>query len=343
MPQYSSEQLKILKQRIDSYLDKNDPDYLERKEGQKRLENLIAQFNTAVDRLVQKNNGIDGSLVLDSDRVKEVLTNFVTKQIEPLLKEIREAIQGMRLDKVLQTKDETTASNLVALKRSIDGLTAKMEAIGKDDRQTKELTRQLEMLRDGVDQLALKDVKVPAFPSKITVEGLNRLEEKLNDVVSSVNSLATLTKKPPTKDRTDEIIAAIKALKIDFPDVDFPKSIEVSNFPPQKVPQPVTNININPLRGYVHTTAATVSTTLTPLPTYGVLNNRRSIMIFNNDDSDTVYIGGSDVTASNGLPVLAQTYSPVIDAGVRMILYGVVSSGSANVRVMEVSNDAIGG
>lgn len=145
------------------------------------------------------------------------------------------------------------------------------------------------------------------------------------------------------KDNSGKIIKAIKGLKLKTPKVEFPDSISVDNFPPQKIPQPVTNININPLRGFIKTTAATVKTTLTVLPTYGVLDDRRSIMIFNNSSSTTVYIGGSDVTSTNGLPVLAQTYSPSIDAGVRMILYGVVSSGTANVRVIEISNEATGG
>ena len=66
-------------------------------------------------------------------------------------------------------------------------------------------------------------------------------------------------------------------------------------------------------------------------------------MVYNNSSTVTIFIGGSDVTATNGLPVPPKSYSPPIDAGVKMILYAVTSSSTANVRVLEISNDRIGG
>src|ERR1035437_437194 len=57
----------------------------------------------------------------------------------------------------------------------------------------------------------------------------------------------------------------------------FPKSITVDNFPATYIPTPATNININPLQGVIKTTATTVGTTLTSLPGYGQLFNRRSL------------------------------------------------------------------
>ncbi|MBU2052601.1 hypothetical protein KKH13_05330 [Patescibacteria group bacterium] len=145
-------------------------------------------------------------------------------------------------------------------------------------------------------------------------------------------------------EKMDELLEAIKNIKIETPVVEMPAEmpVRVIGMPPQKIPQPVTNININPLRGSVLTTAVTVADTATALPSSNQ-ENRRSIMIFNNDSSATIFIGGSDVTAANGLPVLAQQYSPVIDAGVKMTVYGITSSGTANVRVIETSNEAIGG
>jgi len=163
----------------------------------------------------------------------------------------------------------------------------------------------------------------------------------INNLTRIEKLLAKKTK--PVVDNSDKIIKAIKKIKFEIPKIDFPDTINVGNFPPTKTPMPVTNVNINPLRGFIHTTAATVTTSLTKLPTYGVLDDRRAIMIFNNSSSTTIYIGGSNVTSLTGLPILAQTYSPVIDAGTRMILYGRTSAGSANVRVMEISNEKTGG
>lgn len=132
-----------------------------------------------------------------------------------------------------------------------------------------------------------------------------------SDVIKAIKSLKLDV--PATKDRSDDIIKAIKAIKVEPSEVTLPDVLPVHIMGTevvQKTPQPVTNININPLRGYIHTTAATVTGTVTPLPTYGVLDNRRAIIIFNNDENNTVYVGGSDVTATTGLPILAQSFSP---------------------------------
>ena len=103
-------------------------------------------------------------------------------------------------------------------------------------------------------------------------------------------------------------------------------------------PPAVTNVNINALQGYAKTTNLTLGTTVTSLPAYGQLFNRRSVLIYNNS-ANVIYIGGSDVTTTNGLPVPANSYSPIIDAGYNMIVYGVASQGGNNVRVLELSKD----
>jgi len=145
----------------------------------------------------------------------------------------------------------------------------------------------------------------------------------------------------------DELINAMEELKKGFNILinketgGLANKVEVTNFPIPKIPTPVTHISINALNGFVNTTATTVTTSLTPLPAYGVLANRRAITIYNNGSS-TLYIGGSDVTTTNGLPVPAGSYSPALDAGVRTIVYGVVASGSVDVRVMELSDIASG-
>ena len=109
---------------------------------------------------------------------------------------------------------------------------------------------------------------------------------------------------------------------------------------PQMTPQPVTNVNINALAGVGLTSLVTVGGTAVPLPATPVAN-RRSMIIFNNDATNIVYIGGPNVTTANGLPILPQSFSPSIDAGNNMIIYA-ISGGSVDVRVMEISTDAMG-
>ena len=75
-----------------------------------------------------------------------------------------------------------------------------------------------------------------------------------------------------------------------------------------------THISLNPLQGIIKTTDNTIGTTLTKLPSYGQLFNRRSIQLYNNS-ANTVYIGGSDVTVNNGIPVPASSFSTILDIG----------------------------
>lgn len=169
-------------------------------------------------------------------------------------------------------------------------------------------------------------------------------EVNFDKVINSIEKLGfKLDKEDKSEDRTDELIEAIKGIEIGKTEIEFPEHINVGNFPPQLTPQPVTNININPLRGFIHTTAQTLTSSLATIPAYGVLDNRRSVQFYNNSSTVTVYMGGSDVTSSTGIPVPPKSYSPVIDAGIRMVLYGVTSSSTADIRVMETSMDAIGG
>lgn len=108
---------------------------------------------------------------------------------------------------------------------------------------------------------------------------------------------------------------------------------------PKLTTAPVTNFNLNGLRGPVLSTAVNVTTTATPLPTHP-LANRRSMIVFNNGGS-TIYLGSSAVTVSSGLPVLSQTYSPAMDLGILSVLYG-IASGTVETRVFEASMDSVG-
>lgn len=115
--------------------------------------------------------------------------------------------------------------------------------------------------------------------------------------------------------------------------------VEIQNW---KVAQPVTNVSINPNRGTVQSTAVTVTAALTPLPGTA-LADRRSMTIFNNSSAVIIYVGGSNVTSANGIPVFPGSYGPSLDAGPRNIVYAVTASGSADVRVLELNDLVAGG
>lgn len=188
------------------------------------------------------------------------------------------------------------------------------------------ITSLLEELKYTISSLKIEvpkqqPIKIPEFP-----KSLSFLESKL--ILNSLRELKESIDKLPKR----------------FPEIDFPRVVSVDNFPPQKYPNPVTHVSINALGGEATATSINVSTTRTPLPGNAEqsLANRRSILIFNNDASITVFIGGANVVAGDGLPVLAQSYSPVIDAGSNMVIYGITSSGTANVRVLELSDIAVG-
>jgi len=107
---------------------------------------------------------------------------------------------------------------------------------------------------------------------------------------------------------------------------------------PVMTPQPVTNITLNGLQGFIKTTDNTVGMTATSLPNYGQLFNRRAVQIYNNS-ANTIYVGGSDVTISNGIPVTAGSFSAIFDAGYNMVLYGIAATNGNDVRTLEVSKD----
>jgi len=57
------------------------------------------------------------------------------------------------------------------------------------------------------------------------------------------------------------------------------------------------------------------------------------VIVYNNDATITVYVGGPDVTTSNGVPVLALTsFSVDLISGDQ--LWGVAASGTPNIRVL---------
>jgi len=164
-----------------------------------------------------------------------------------------------------------------------------------------------------------KEIKIPDFPKVIqTAEG-KAIIEGLRVLAKAIGELPD---------------------KIKIPRVEFPGSISVDNFPVPRYPLPPTNININSLRGPVLATQVTVGPTATRVPA-SALANRRSLIIFNNS-IQTVFLGDENVNTDDGMPVPADQYSPPMDIGDRVSLYGIVASGTADVRIFEVSMDEIG-
>lgn len=76
--------------------------------------------------------------------------------------------------------------------------------------------------------------------------------------------------------------------------------------------------------------AVTVSTSATPLHTGSVQPGR--VVVYNNDATATLYVGGSDVTTSNGIAVAAgRSLSMTLGPG--EVAFGIVASSTLNARV----------
>lgn len=87
----------------------------------------------------------------------------------------------------------------------------------------------------------------------------------------------------------------------------------------------------------VNSRAVTVTTDATRLDGTSDLDDSISgqgIAVFNNGEA-TVYLGGPSVTTSTGVPVTAGTWGPGFDLSVSDALYGIVASGTVEVRVIE--------
>jgi hypothetical protein len=98
-------------------------------------------------------------------------------------------------------------------------------------------------------------------------------------------------------------------------------------------PLPVASSE-SPLNSAIKSTAVTVTTSATQIPATA-LTSRKSVSIYNNS-SETVYLGDSGVTVAQGSP-LKQDASIEIDLGPDLVVYGIVNSGTADVRIAELS------
>lgn len=80
------------------------------------------------------------------------------------------------------------------------------------------------------------------------------------------------------------------------------------------------------------TVSVTTAATLLVTPTNGNVTDPVPVVIFNNDATNTVYLGGSGVATTNGMPILKQTGITLrLMAG--DTLYGIAGA-TIDVRVM---------
>lgn len=87
----------------------------------------------------------------------------------------------------------------------------------------------------------------------------------------------------------------------------------------------------------VKATAVSVTTSATRLDTVDDTADRQagqSCAVYNNG-AVIVYLGGSDVATASGVPVAAGSWGPSFDLATGDGLYGIVGSGTCDVRVLE--------
>lgn len=290
--------------------------------------------------------------------VRRVLTFFEGK-----IKNVEEVLKEIKLNTSNPVKVETHL-DIGGIEKPLKQLETALSAMLRNMRIMVDTSEEGKRIVSAVQQVekAIKTIPQPKqtvfpamkFPENVSVRESGALITAIQRVETAIQSLSLASSRPsssPVSVDVKGVIEAIKELKKTIEDApktektEFPQEIFVnpgSAWPVPKIPQPVTHMSINSLKGIVHTTAATVTTALTPLPIYGVLENRRAVIIYNNSSTITIYVGGSDVTSNNGLPVPPNSYSPIFDAGIHMVIYGVTASGTANVRIGEISDEASG-
>lgn len=97
---------------------------------------------------------------------------------------------------------------------------------------------------------------------------------------------------------------------------------------------------LNPEDFSVHvglrTQAITVETTAIPIPS-NPLEYRRALVIHNTNASSDVFIGGSNVTAANGLPLKPNEKIAIDIGGNPNVTVYAISGGSVEIRILELA------
>ena len=215
MAKFNFEKLKNLRQNIDIYLKKHDPSYIvaqRKKKTEQQLIETIRQLERTIKELGEKAGGINvETFVADSSKIKDVLSEWATEKLTPILDDLRGTLQGLKVEGVLETKDSEVANNLQAVNEGINSLNKKIEVMSKDEKQTKAIIKQLEAIQAGIEDLVAKEIIIPKLPSEIQIKDLNKLEDKFDNLTILLRTLSRNLGKSP-KDRTEEIIKAIKEI-----------------------------------------------------------------------------------------------------------------------------------
>lgn len=281
------------------------------------------QETTLFKEIAQNTRGVKGKLEAIDKSIASKDYSISLPAITSL-KDIKLNVDNVKVSNFPTPLKEVKVSNLSDIKlpetKTID--------ISSLERHLNDLKQAFKAVSEYLPHLKSKEFPKFTFPKEISVK-------EAEDIIEAY--------KKGTQILSDDLVALSEVIKTR--DSSVPTNgkgeieVVVSNFPPQHIPTPVTNININSLKGVPKSTLVSVGTSATPLPATP-LTQRRSLILFN-DSANTIYMGGADVTTADGLPVTTQTYSPPIDAGQYMIVYAIAESAS-NVRVFEVSNNQEG-
>lgn len=352
----NKDKLAKFRQTIDNYLNKHDGNFKRLKDEEITVSTQrkdLSLVNSEKKRLIEEYK----KLLLNMGSVHErfdgslgSLNEVINKRLTETVGSIFDAFQPSDIQAFLKKIQEENGRYLDAILKAISSFKIpEYPAFPKKFSLTEidELKEQIKKVETAVKQIKQPEIDIP---DKVSILEAKEIIKKLEVLDRTIKSLPQNMPKSSSQTQVDfsEVNKALEKVeqaikRIPQPEkLEFPEFVNIGNFPPQKIPQPVTNININPLRGFVKTTNTDVTTALTTLPGYGVLINRRGLIVYNNS-SQNIFIGGSDVTSVNGLPIAPGTFSPTMDSGPKMIVYGIVDSGTANARVMELSNDLIGG
>lgn len=329
-----------------------------------RMQQIIQGFLMAQGLLAQINDSLNS-------KTPEQLTPLL-QQLVALNAAILAGIEAFTItlptvypiEGAVEVKNAIEVKNLPDIKSYLDSVSQQITGMQLNVKNLKELKPYFDSLNNNIGEVQteiitlLDAVKNMPQPQAVVIPdtfNINKFDDLLSSFVDLKSALSAMSLQKPVTipksfsvDKFDELLEGVEELKkgfnllinkevgtVGFPDKDIP--VIVTNF---KYPAPVTHISLNSLKGPVLSTAVNVGTTATPLPG-SPLQYRRAVVVFNNG-ANTIYLGGANVTTSNGMPVPAATYAPALDSGVGSIIYGIVASGTVEARVLESSDYAMG-
>lgn len=310
--------------------------------NQESYKDQFVKLIRQVERFAGLVNTFPKTFKRNNDAIKFHVTQELESTVHGINKKLDEVILTIEESKYISPEKEPLKPVLMSLQKELKGA---LEVVQREVQANRIVFPKVQQIEGSVQVKNQQE-----FPIQKILTGLQSVEKAVRSVEIPKPQKIDF---PPFPEKiqlleAETLLSKLQEIKeqlVEIPKekqkIEFPKNISVDNFPPQKYPMPVTSININPLRGFAKSRNVTVSTTPAPLPDE-VLSYRRSLVAYNNSSTETLYVGGSDVSGTNGMPVPPKSYSPAFDAGPRMIVYGVVATGSIDVRVLELSNENVG-